>query len=84
MDHFWGIGVILELDPEIPIILPETFSQKAVDLLNAKITETTKPYVTVKHRGPLIFTKLNRVYKIYDGCATVLFSAQANMGIKGE
>lgn len=73
LDHFWALEGVLELKPDITVMIPNTFSSIA----KSKIKEWG-------HTGKLIETRPNEPAKIYPGVASVAIPGKIMLDIDGE
>ncbi len=84
MDHFWGLEAVLRYRPDIPILIPDTFSEIALDFISGKIPPASEAENHIIHRGPLHRLTPGEVYQLAEGIASVGFDLPLNLGVKGE
>lgn len=86
IDHFFGIESTLKHQPDIKMYFPGTAMKKSFELLEgADFSETPGcPKNSVPHKGELIVTDTDKLYKIQDGMALKFFDAPATLQVRGE
>ena len=73
LDHFWALEGILELRPDVDLLIPNTFS----DIAHNKIKEWG-------HTGKLYEATPQEPYQIVPGCASVAIAGPIMLDINGE
>lgn len=84
LDHFWGLEIVLKYKPDIDILVPSTFGEKAFQLIKGAEFETPDVKNEIEHTGTLIKLSPGGVHKLLPGCASVTFNANCGLGAKGE
>ncbi len=84
MDHFWGLEAVLSLNPEITLMVPSTFSLKALTLIFGGSFPNCGAINRAPHQGRLIKAHPGRVHKLMPGCAAVTFDVPIILGVRGE
>ncbi|ADK83768.1 beta-lactamase [Desulfarculus baarsii DSM 2075] len=84
MDHFFGVEAVLKLRPDLPVIVPETFSQKALDFLAGRGDGGGGSRNDVAHAGPLIRLEVGMIHQLMPGCASVTFDVPIILDVRGE
>jgi 7,8-dihydropterin-6-yl-methyl-4-(beta-D-ribofuranosyl)aminobenzene 5'-phosphate synthase len=73
MDHFWGLPVVLQYDPDVKVIISKGYSQEGKSIFSHG-----------GHRGELLELGSGRVYKFFPGCASATFDIPLPLGVQGE
>ncbi len=84
LDHYWGLETTLRYNPEIKIIIPDTFSSEGLSFLKGAEFSDSNTRNVIPHRGNLIKTGPGIVNKLYEGCACVAFDLPILMRVRGE
>ena len=83
-DHFWGIESTLKHYPDIKIYFPATASERSGQLLRGQDIGHASVRNSIPHKGELILTKPDTIYKVQDGMALVLFDIPISLQVRGE
>jgi 7,8-dihydropterin-6-yl-methyl-4-(beta-D-ribofuranosyl)aminobenzene 5'-phosphate synthase len=84
MDHLFGLQAVLELQPDIAIYIPSTFSDDACRFIAGADAPDAHAANAAPHRGELIRLKAGRVHALMPGLAAVGFDLPIILGIEGE
>ncbi len=84
MDHFFGLEAVLALRPDIPVVLPNTFSDQAKAFLAGGEAASGKAKNSVPHTGELIELEPGMVHELMPGVASVTFDMPNILDTKGE
>ncbi len=84
MDHFWGLEAVLRYRPDIPVVIPNTFSNTAIRFIRGEIEDATGAKNRVIHTGPLHRLQPGEVYKLTEGVASVGFDLPLSHDVQGE
>lgn len=84
LDHYWGLETTLKYNPEIKIMIPETFYPEGLELLEGAEFRTPNVRNRIPHKGDLVKTKPNTVNKLYEGCICVGFDLPIEIRARGE
>ena len=80
MDHFFGLENILKWNNNIPIVIPNSFSEEGYKIIRGETPTINK----IKHEGPIYKTEKNIPYFLYEGCATYCFGMKIFLDTEGE
>jgi len=83
-DHFWAIETVLREQPDITIMIPNTFMNQSYQLLAGG--QFAKPPISnsIPHKGKLIKHDVGKIYKLYPGVASSAFGCPCGRGVYGE
>ena len=84
LDHYWGLETTLRYDPEIRIIIPDTFSSEGMEFLKGAEFIASNVRNEIPHGGDLVKTKPGTVNKLFEGCACVAFDLPILIRVRGE
>jgi len=86
IDHYYGLESTLKHQPDIKIYFPGTSMKESYALLKGAdySAKPGQPKNAVPHKGELIITKPNKLYKLQEGGAVVFFDAPATLQVRGE
>ncbi|MFV0436253.1 MAG: MBL fold metallo-hydrolase [Desulfopila sp.] len=84
MDHYWGVETTLKYNPQLPVIVPETFSEKGLRFLAGAQFPVPKAGNSVAHRGRLVKSSPKGISPLYAGCVSVTFDLPIDLGVRGE
>ena len=84
LDHFWGIEAVLELAPEIPILVPGGLRQEGMDWLRGGEFAAAGIANRAPHRGPVVRMMSGGIHQLLPGLASVTFDLPILLGIRGE
>lgn len=84
MDHFFGLEAVLKLRPDLPVILPNTFSDQAKAFLAGGEAPSGKAKNSVPHTGELIELESDMVHILMPGVASVTFDMPNILDTSGE
>jgi 7,8-dihydropterin-6-yl-methyl-4-(beta-D-ribofuranosyl)aminobenzene 5'-phosphate synthase len=86
IDHYFALESTLRHQPDIRIFFPGTSMKKSFELLKGADFSKTPgcPKNTVPHKGELVVTKTDKLYKLQEGMALVFFDAPATLQCRGE
>jgi 7,8-dihydropterin-6-yl-methyl-4-(beta-D-ribofuranosyl)aminobenzene 5'-phosphate synthase len=84
LDHYWGLETVLKYNPEIKIIIPDTFYPEGMDFLKGAEFQTAKAKNTIRHKGEVVKCTPGQVNKLYEGCAAVAFDLPILIRVRGE
>lgn len=83
-DHFFGIESTLRHDPQIRIIIPDTFYEEGHQFLDGAEFSRSGAKNTIPHKGTLVRHSPAKIYKLYPGCASVTFDLSIPCRTMGE
>lgn len=83
-DHYFGIASVLKHDPDITIMIPNTFHEKGHMLLKGAQFPLSHAGNTFPHTGELVRHDPDAAYLLYPGCASVTFDLDVPFGVRGE
>jgi len=86
IDHYFGLESTLKHQDDIKIYFPPTAMKKSFELLKGADFSATPgcPKNSIPHKGELIVTETDKLYKLQDGAALVFFDAPATLQVRGE
>ncbi|MBW1649984.1 MAG: MBL fold metallo-hydrolase [Deltaproteobacteria bacterium] len=84
LDHFWGLETVLKYNPDIKIIIPNTFFPEGKAFLKGAEFAAANVRNRISHEGELIKIKPKEIKKIYDGCAVAAFDLPIIIRVRGE
>ena len=84
LDHLWGIEAILKYNPDIKIMIPDTFYSEGMHLINGAAYLTAGAGNRIPHKGKLVRMNPGYVNRLYDGCAAVGFNIPLTLRARGE
>jgi len=84
LDHFWGLQTVLKYNPEIKIIIPDTFYPEGMHLIRGAEFITPGASNRIPHQGQLVQFQTGQVNKLYDGCAAAAFDLPIVIRVRGE
>ncbi len=84
LDHFWGLETTLKYNPDIKIIIPDTFYPEGLELINSAEFITPGVSNNIPHKGELVRIKPDILEKLYDGCGCVTFDIPIVHRVRGE
>lgn len=84
MDHFFGLEAVLGLRPDLPVVLPNTFSGQAKDFLAGGQAASGKATNSVPHTGELVELEPGMVHTLMPGVGSVTFDMPNILDTKGE
>jgi 7,8-dihydropterin-6-yl-methyl-4-(beta-D-ribofuranosyl)aminobenzene 5'-phosphate synthase len=84
LDHFWGIQAVLELAPEITLLVPGTLSQAGMDWLAGGAFPEAGIANAVPHRGKVVRMLPGGIHRLAEGVASVTFDVPILLDIRGE
>ena len=84
IDHFWGLQAVLEIRPDITIMIPASFRPEARRLLAGAVFPRAGVANTVAHTGRLIEHPAGAVHPLMPGVAAVTFDLPILLGVHGE
>jgi 7,8-dihydropterin-6-yl-methyl-4-(beta-D-ribofuranosyl)aminobenzene 5'-phosphate synthase len=86
IDHYYGLESTLKHQPDIKIYFPGTSMKESFALLKGAdySKKPGQPKNKYPHKGELIVTKTNQLYKLQEGAALVFFDAPATLQVRGE
>ncbi|QTA85134.1 MBL fold metallo-hydrolase [Desulfonema magnum] len=84
LDHFWGLESVLKYNPEIKILIPDTFYPEGMQFLKGAEFITAGTRNGIPHQGELVRFEPGKVNKLYDGCAAVAFDLPILIRVRGE
>jgi 7,8-dihydropterin-6-yl-methyl-4-(beta-D-ribofuranosyl)aminobenzene 5'-phosphate synthase len=84
LDHFWGLEATLKYDPNIKIIIPNTFFPETRAFLKGAEFITANVRNKIPHKGDLVQVKPGQIKRLYDGCAAVVFDLPIILRVRGE
>lgn len=84
LDHLWGIEAVLRLAPEIPILIPGTFSDDGIAWIRGASFPAAGIVNRCPHRGPIYRMQPGGVHRLMDGVASVTFDLPILLDIRGE
>jgi 7,8-dihydropterin-6-yl-methyl-4-(beta-D-ribofuranosyl)aminobenzene 5'-phosphate synthase len=83
-DHFWGIQATLQHQPDITIMIPDTFMKQSHALLAGASFPNPPIANTIPHTGKLIRHQKGKLYPLFPGVATAVFGVPCGRGVYGE
>lgn len=83
-DHFFGIESVLRHDPQIRLIIPNTFYDEGYRLLAGAAFERSRVKNSIPHKGTLVKHDPAKIYRLYPGCASVTFDLAIPCRALGE
>lgn len=83
-DHFFGIESTLRYNPQIKVIIPNTFYEEGYRLLGGAEFSKSRAKNNVPYKGTLVKHDPARIYKLYPGCASVTFDLSIPCRTRGE
>ncbi|NLT24158.1 MAG: MBL fold metallo-hydrolase [Syntrophorhabdus sp.] len=83
-DHFFGIESVLRHDPQIKVIIPNTFYDEGYRLLAGAEFEKSKVKNSIPYKGTLVKHDPAKIYRLYPGCASVTFDLPIPCRTRGE
>ncbi|PKM86944.1 MAG: MBL fold metallo-hydrolase [Firmicutes bacterium HGW-Firmicutes-12] len=83
-DHFWGIEAVLQYNPDIKIMIPDSFMENSYKLLAGGSFPKPPISNSVPHTGQLVKHDLKKVYPLFPGVAAVTFDCPCGRGVRGE
>ena len=84
MDHFWGLETVLKHNPQLPLLIPNTFSSDGLELIKGAEFKTAGVRNRHSHTGQLIVTQPGYINQLFDGCASVAFDLPIIIRVRGE
>lgn len=84
MDHLFGLEAVLRLAPQIPILVPATFSAQAREFIQGGVYPRCGAANRQPHQGRLERLKPGLVYRLFPGAASVIFDLPIMLGVRGE
>ncbi len=83
-DHYFGISSALKHDPDITVMVPNTFHDEGYKLLAGAEFPVCHAGNPFPHKGKLIRHDPDVIYQLRPGCASVTFSIDIPFCVKGE
>ncbi len=83
-DHFWGLEAVLELNPRIRIVMPETFSAKALAFISGKSFPECGAVNRFSHNGELLKIVLGSSFELAQDIFLAAFDVSIHGGTRGE
>ncbi|MEI8183826.1 MAG: MBL fold metallo-hydrolase [Desulfomonile sp.] len=84
LDHFWGLEAILKYNPEIKIIIPNSFQPPAISYLGGADFAKAAAKNSIQHKGELIKFRVGEITKLMEGVVSVGFDIPIILKIRGE
>jgi 7,8-dihydropterin-6-yl-methyl-4-(beta-D-ribofuranosyl)aminobenzene 5'-phosphate synthase len=84
LDHLWGIEAVLKYNPEIKIIIPDSFQSSAIDCIKAAESQEGGRKNSIPHKGEIIRLKMGELTKLMEGVVSIGFDVPIIMKIRGE
>jgi len=84
LDHLWGLQTTLQYNPEIKILIADTFHPPGIKFINAADFPKAGAKNTIKHKGELTKLKIGKMTKLMDGVVSVGFDIPIVLKIRGE
>lgn len=83
-DHFWGLEAVLGLDPEITVVIPDTFRPEGLEFIAGRSFEKTGALNKIKHQGRLMSLPTGQVHRLQPGIGVVGFDGPLIFKVRGE
>lgn len=84
LDHFWGLETVLKYNPDIKIIIPNTFYSEGKEFLKGADFATPNQHNKIPHKGELVQVEPGQIHKIFDGCGIAAFDFPIIIRVRGE
>ncbi len=83
-DHFWGIESVFQWNPNVTMIIPDSFREESYQLMSG--ASFPKPPISNKipFKGELVKNAIGQVHQIYPGVSLVTFDCPCGRGVAGE
>ncbi len=83
-DHFWGLESVLELNPEIKIVIPDTFSERAISFISGKDFPLCGARNRIRHSGILEKIPVGASYCLMPELSLAIFDVAIPGLTRGE
>lgn len=84
LDHFWGLEAVLKYNPDIKIIIPNTFQPSAFSFLAGNEITGAGVKNSIAHKGELVIFQMGELTRLLDGVVSVGFDIPILLKIRGE
>ena len=84
IDHFWGLQAVLELKPDITVMVPASFGSEARQLLAGGTFPEAGVANAIPHAGRLIEHPPGKLHHLMSGVVAATFDLPILLGIRGE
>ncbi len=84
LDHFFALETTLKYNPEIKMIIPNTFYPEGMHFLNGATFNKCHAENRIAHQGELVKLELGAINKLYPGVAAVNFDCKPIVRVRGE
>lgn len=83
-DHFWALQAAFQYQPDITMMIPNTFMKQSYQLLAGHKFPNPPIANNIPHKGKLIKHDQKKLYKLFPGVAAAVFGVPCGRGVYGE